>query len=228
MSEAHYLNKLYPLQDKILQLFSANNIRHYLTGGTALSRAYLQHRFSDDLDFFLNNDPGFETESDRAIDLLKKSFKQVTIDNRQTDFARLFIREDNVTLKLDFINDVTWHFNGFENTGVYYKVDNPINILSNKVAALNRQAAKDIADIIFICKKYSFTWPGIISDAAQKDNWVNEVDVLTFIKTFDQTKLLTDVAWIQSPDINSISETIKKICFDIASAGINSLSEIQD
>jgi predicted nucleotidyltransferase component of viral defense system len=52
MSEAHYLDKLYPVQDKILQAFSAGKIRHYLTGGTALSRSYLHHRYSDDLVFF--------------------------------------------------------------------------------------------------------------------------------------------------------------------------------
>ena len=98
-----------------------------------------------------------------------------------------------------------------------------LNILSNKIAALNRQASKDIADIIWICMKYSFTWPDMIGHAAQKDNWVNEVDVLTAIKTFDQEKLLADVAWAQIPDPSSINHDIKKICFDIASAGNNSL-----
>ena len=75
MSEAHYLNKLYPLQDRILQLFAAEGIKHYLTGGTALSRAFLHHRYSEDLDFFLNYDPDFEKESDRAIDLLHHHFE---------------------------------------------------------------------------------------------------------------------------------------------------------
>jgi hypothetical protein len=31
----------------------------YLTGGTALSRHYFNHRFSDDLDLFVNNDANF-------------------------------------------------------------------------------------------------------------------------------------------------------------------------
>jgi predicted nucleotidyltransferase component of viral defense system len=35
----------------------------YLTGGTALSRAYLNHRYSDDLDFFVNAVNDFETRS---------------------------------------------------------------------------------------------------------------------------------------------------------------------
>jgi hypothetical protein len=223
MSEAHYLNKLYPLQDSVLKVFAAEGIKHYLTGGTALSRAFLHHRYSDDLDFFLNNDPDFETESDRAIDLLHHHFESVTIDNRQLHFRRLFVLQETVTLKLDFVNDVAYHFNGFEKTTIYYKTDNPLNILSNKIAALNRQAAKDIADIIRICNNYAFTWPDIITQAANKDNWVNEVDVLTAIKTFNREKLLTDVAWTQPPDPDTINHDIKKICFDIASAGNNSL-----
>ena len=200
MSEAHYLNKLYPLQDRILQLFAAEGIKHYLTGGTALSRAFLHHRYSEDLDFFLNYDPDFEKESDRAIDLLHHHFEKVTTDNRQLHFRRLFVLQEAVTLKLDFVNDVAYHYNGFEQTNIYYKTDNPLNILSNKIAALNRQAAKDIADIIRICNKYAFTWPDTITQAANKDNWVNEVDVLTAIKTFNQEKLLTDAAWTKPPD----------------------------
>ena len=223
MSEAHYLNKLYPLQDRILQLFAAEGIKHYLTGGTALSRAFLHHRYSEDLDFFLNYDPDFEKESDRAIDLLHHHFEKVTTDNRQLHFRRLFVLQEAVTLKLDFVNDVAYHYNGFEQTNIYYKTDNPLNILSNKIAALNRQAAKDIADIIRICNKYAFTWPDIITQAANKDNWVNEVDVLTAIKTFNQEKLLTDVAWTKLPDPSTINYEIKKICFDIAYAGNNSL-----
>ena len=223
MSEAHYLNSLYPLQDMVLRLFTANNIRHYLTGGTALSRAFLHHRYSDDLDFFLNNDPDFEAESNRAIRLLQDNFEQVSIDNRQLHFGRVFITKENIMLKLDFVNDVSHHFNGFENKAIYHKVDNPLNILSNKIAALSRHAAKDIADIFFICQRHSFTWPDMINDASKKDNWVNEVDVLTAIKTFDLNKLATDVIWIKTPEFGTFSDIVKKICFDIASAGANSL-----
>jgi len=222
MSEAHYLNSLYPLQDSVLQLFTANNIPHYLTGDTALSRFFLQHRYSDDLDFFLNNDPDFEKESDRAISLLQNNFEQVSVNNRQLQFGRVFITKGNITLKLDFVNDVAHHLNDFEKKPLYHKIDNPLNILSNKIAALNRQAAKDIADILFICQRYSFTWPGIINDAAKKDNWVNEVDVLTAIKTFDVNKLASDVIWTNPPAPGAFSGPVKKICFDIASAAANS------
>lgn len=49
---AYYLDQLYPLQDKVLRVITECDTDFYLTGGTALSRVYLHHRFSDDLDPF--------------------------------------------------------------------------------------------------------------------------------------------------------------------------------
>lgn len=50
---AEYYNKvLYPLQDRAIVAFKDSPF--YLTGGTTLSRGYYNHRFSDDLDYFVN------------------------------------------------------------------------------------------------------------------------------------------------------------------------------
>ena len=54
MQDDYYQNILYPLQDKVLETIGKLPVRFYLTAGTALSRAYLHHRYSDDLDFFVN------------------------------------------------------------------------------------------------------------------------------------------------------------------------------
>ncbi|WP_456342326.1 nucleotidyl transferase AbiEii/AbiGii toxin family protein [Thermovibrio sp.] len=56
----YYYKLLYPMQDKILSaLFPKYRDKLYLTGGTALSRFYFQHRLSDDLDLF-SKDLDFE------------------------------------------------------------------------------------------------------------------------------------------------------------------------
>lgn len=44
------------LQSNFLREFFDRTQEFYLTGGTALSAFYLQHRLSEDLDFFTNND----------------------------------------------------------------------------------------------------------------------------------------------------------------------------
>jgi predicted nucleotidyltransferase component of viral defense system len=41
---------LYPLQDRILAVAAGYGDDLVLTGGTALARAYLHHRYSDDID----------------------------------------------------------------------------------------------------------------------------------------------------------------------------------
>src|SRR4051794_23764818 len=56
MDKVFYFERLYPLQDRILAVLTGVDTGFYLTGGTAASRGYLQHRLSDDLDFFVNDD----------------------------------------------------------------------------------------------------------------------------------------------------------------------------
>ena len=47
--------KLYQLQDEVLEVVFGVENEFYLTGGTCLSRFYKEKRYSDDLDFFTNN-----------------------------------------------------------------------------------------------------------------------------------------------------------------------------
>lgn len=119
MPGAHYLNKIYPLQDKLLQLFSEAMVRHYLTRSMALSRVYFKHRFLTTLNFFLNDDKDFESAPDYAINILQNRFEKVMIDNRRSGFLRAFIAEDEMTSTLDFSNDASFHYNGFERIFIY-------------------------------------------------------------------------------------------------------------
>jgi len=60
MSEDYYTNKLYPFQDLVLKKIMQVDDTFYLTGGTALGRYYLKHRYSDDLDLFVNRENDFK------------------------------------------------------------------------------------------------------------------------------------------------------------------------
>ena len=59
MDRSFYVDTLYPLQDQALWAITRTGTGFYLSGGTAASRGYLQHRFSDDLDLFVNDDERF-------------------------------------------------------------------------------------------------------------------------------------------------------------------------
>jgi predicted nucleotidyltransferase component of viral defense system len=67
----------------------------YLTGGTALSRFYLNHRYSDDLDFFVHQKSDFLDDVKKIIARLKKQFKLET-RVMTADFAQIFIHTKEI------------------------------------------------------------------------------------------------------------------------------------
>lgn len=107
MADPFYTRTLYPFQDDILRVITNLETGFYLTGGTAASRGYLHHRYSDDLDFFVNDDPDFALWVERVIQALNavKGWSQDVIA-RHDRFARLSIIRPDLVLKLEFINDV--------------------------------------------------------------------------------------------------------------------------
>lgn len=225
MQKDYYQNTLYPLQDKVLSVISDLPVDFYLTGGTALSRVFLHHRYSDDLDFFVNDSKEFKMQMNHVLEGLKNAtlnFSVITIDE---SFARLQVKEGNATLKLDFVNDVTFRSGSLISTNLFLRTDNIENILSNKITALGRSAAKDVIDIIYICGIHAFGWEKIMADAQQKDLWVNEVEVAQMIEQFQISKI-DEIYWIDSPPASEwISERIAIIIGDIITGKRNSLKE---
>lgn len=214
MQDNFYTNFLYPLQDSVLIKLLGANTDFYLTGGTALSRFYLNHRYSDDLDFFVNHVPDFQQQTNRCISLLEKSGLTLKKELYTSDFVRLFVIENGVPLKIEFINDVLFHFDGFMTSSLGFKIDSWQNILSNKISALQRNAEKDIADLLIICTKFEFDWVQMINAAKDKDSWVDEIEVSRIINNFDVQRLDV-VKWIAKPNTNWCADTLKIISEDV-------------
>lgn len=68
----YYEEKLYPFQDRVLKILRNCELPFYLTGGTAVSRGYLNHRYSDGLDLFVNNDTDFLPYVESAISAFER------------------------------------------------------------------------------------------------------------------------------------------------------------
>jgi predicted nucleotidyltransferase component of viral defense system len=60
----------------VLNILQQSGTDFFLTGGTALSRAYYNHRYSEDLDFFLNNSSNYDEQLDTVLALLMKHGKK--------------------------------------------------------------------------------------------------------------------------------------------------------
>lgn len=223
MPEKFYQNKIYPLQDEILRLVQSSNVDFYLTGGTALSRHYLQHRYSDDLDFFVNNHPDFKNQCKKIIDSFKQSKQQFEVTTAADTFVRIMIEGNQLSLKIDFVNDVPFHYGGFERSEIYNRIDNWRNILSNKICALSRLEPKDIIDIVFISRKYSFNWEDIFEEAKKKDIWTEPLKICKIIKEAPAESFQI-IKWITAVNTDEILKTLAKLHDDIFYGNINSLS----
>ena len=222
MLERDY-KKLYSFQNRFFKWWKTIDIPLYLTGGTALGRFYLNHRFSDDLDFFISNNPDYK----KYIEIIaKKLEQQFDLDKAQTvfydDYSRFFLYDNDVFLKLEFVNDVSYH-SGKLNNVFFGKIDTPVNILSNKLTAIiNRDEPKDIFDIIHISLNYNFSWREVFLDAKNKAI-LNEIDVEQRINTFP-IEWLKNVKWLrEKPNLNFYKECLRKIADDFLTGKDNSI-----
>jgi predicted nucleotidyltransferase component of viral defense system len=224
MPDKLYYNNLYAFQDAILKIVRNQKVDFYLTGGTALSRCYLNHRYSDDLDFFCNQSPNFKYQAQQVVKALRQDNLKIEIGTASDTFLRITALKDQMHLTIDFVNDVDLHYGGFETANFFPKIDSWRNILSNKLSAMTRMEPKDVADTLFIAKKYPFEWPEIIEEAKSKDLWVNPLDISRIIKEFP-VKLFDSIKWITSVDIKVLNIERLQMHDDIFYGRSNSLVE---
>lgn len=229
---AYYETKLYPVQDAVLKTLKTLELPFYLTGGTALSRGYYNHRYSDDLDLFVNNDKHFLQNTENAINKLKKSEFYVETEAMSNSHVRIKINSgidglNKKGLKIDFVNDIPVHFGVLKKTPVYYQTDSIRNILSNKYTALYRISPKDIVDICEIAKHTQFCWKDIINEAEQKESGIDLKEVSEIFKMYDENTL-SKIHWIKAPDYNLLNLQINQIAYDMITMSNNSLFNKQE
>lgn len=224
MHERFYLDKLYPLQDQILNLLSRVESDFYLTGGTALSRHYLNHRFSDDLDFFFNRSVNFKRDTQQAIELIKETY-ETEIRVASESYVQIMVLPSDIALKIEFVNDVGFRYGTPVPAELFIRTDHWRNILSNKLTALSREAPKDFVDIIFLSQNFSFNWLEIVEEAKQKDSWINELQISNTLGNYSIEKTSV-VNWINKPDFRAMQDVIKIIAKDILLGVDNSLAKM--
>jgi len=216
-------NKLYLLQDKFLTWWNTLGLPFYLTGGTALGRFYLNHRYSDDLDFFVNEDPDFGKHIQLIIKELKKYFKtDISKAIVTEEFARVFIDDSGIFMKVEFVNDVAYRA-GIPVISSHGNIDTVINILSNKLTAIvGRDEPKDVFDIVTIAINFSFNWKEMFNHSKGKAI-INEIDVEQRLFSFPLISL-SNIDWLVKPINNEIfEENLRKIADDFMLGNDNSL-----
>jgi hypothetical protein len=229
MPENFYKEKLYPLQDGALKIVKESGTPFYLSGGTALSRFYLNHRFSDDIDLFLNNDEKYSeyvtvllNNIERAEILSIDSSRIIKTENYTQIYVINNTEENQTKLKIDIVNDVSSHFGEFCYDKVLGKIDSWQNILSNKLTAIFRYEPKDIVDIWAISKAFSFSWKTIIEQAKIKEAGLDPLTVIEILNSFP-INLLDSIKWSTKINADIFAADMAIISNDIFEGKNNSL-----
>ncbi len=218
-SEIFYKEKMYPLQNRILNVINESSPSLYLTGGTALSRFYLFHRYSDDLDLFTNADKNFPEEVEKAVKGIL-GIRGIKLKNSLSGvgegYIRLEVEDGDVSLTVDFVNDVAFRVGSPQKIdGIL--VDNVANIMTNKISALiGRDELKDIVDVREICRTFKFDWGKVLDASLNKEASVDSEYIdykLSNLARFlgNHPDFLESINWIRKPDTNLFISDLMEI-----------------
>lgn len=154
MAENNILSKN---QQDILSIISKDKLicdNFYLTGGTALAEFYLQHRLSEDLDFFSENE--FEAQSISVfLEKIKKEAKIKKVEYQQSFNRNLFFLDltDGDKIKMEFTYFPFERIEKRQKIGDLY-IDSLLDIAVNKVFTIyQKPRSRDFVDLYFILKK---------------------------------------------------------------------------
>lgn len=176
----------------------------YFTGGTALSVVYLNHRESEDLDFF-SEKPYDKIQILDIVNQWNKSLSSKVL-YQDKDRVQIFnlIFKDNSQLKLDFASYPYKRLHKGQNLGKI-QVDSKLDIAVNKLLTTNqRTEIKDFVDLYFLLKEYTI-WD-LMSGVKAKFNL--ELDPLMIAGDFIKVKHIQILPKMLIPlDIKKLQES---------------------
>lgn len=163
-------------QKAVLDLISLEKYfteNYYLAGGTALAEFYLQHRMSEDLDFFIEKK---EVNPFPIVTFFKKNLKVLNLKKWETKrvlgLHSFFLHfKDKAILKVDF------NYYPFPriNRGVKYnglEIESIYDIGVDKVHTIVlKPRARDYIDVYFIMKEKSYSFQELLMQAKAKFDW---------------------------------------------------------
>lgn len=205
------------LQDQFLDRFFSTQFasKFYLTGGTALSRFYLNHRESVDLDLFTNDKLVDFASLNLVIGQIARELNLKIISQITTNSYLQFIFEDqnNENLKIDLVKDVGIQLGQTEKRGKVV-IDSLENIAVNKVLAVfGRTDAKDFVDLYFLLERKNFVLEDLIEKAKKKDVGLSEFYLAGAIANFKNVSIWPKM--LVELNKNDLKKFYNKISTDI-------------
>jgi predicted nucleotidyltransferase component of viral defense system len=172
----------------------------YLTGGTALSEFYFQHRLSEDFDFF--SETPFEDKE--ILDWVGKTARELKVNEVEYKTLRgqltFFLHFSTSVVKIDFA------FYPFPHLGEFSKhqslrVASILDIGVNKIQAIQtRKRGRDFFDLYFILTQGGLSIEQLLQEYRNKFNIVLSAQELSkhfmgVLEAIDQPRFLGKVDW---------------------------------
>ncbi len=158
-------------QQLLLHLFSSEtNIKKhfYLSGGTALAEYYLNHRFSEDLDFFTEKEIDPMSIQVFIKDIADKAGVKKTDFQQSFNRNLVFLHFEDEVIKTEF---TYYPFTQLESPkeidGMY--IDSLIDIAVNKTFTIyQKPRSRDFIDLYFIMKEQIWSFSDLRKKARMK------------------------------------------------------------
>lgn len=161
------------IQEKFLKLFSKSTLskQFYFSGGTALSYYYLNHRYSEDLDFFSEEE--FDTvQISVFLKSIKKEIGYLSFDYQQSFNRNIYhLRFKDSVLKVEFT------YYPFIQVQKPKKIDGILvdsltDIATNKLFTISQNArGRDYFDLFYINQKEKISLEKLRKLAKIKFDW---------------------------------------------------------
>lgn len=205
-------------QEKVLDCVMENrgiSETFYLTGGTALAEFYLQHRYSDDLDFFTSREDFPQFKVEKFAQTVKEKVGANDIVYRRLHDRRIFFFEKgNKELKVEFTYYPFAQIEkGQDVNGL--SIDSLEDLSANKLMALfDRTEPKDFVDIYFIIQKADIPLEKILANVKKKFQF--SFDPLTLGSEFAKIRTIKELPKMKEPlSVNELKKFFEKLALNL-------------
>lgn len=162
------------LQWEFLSFFFQGAPPFFLTGGTALSAFYLQHRYSEDLDLFTLDSDAFDRVPLYVADTTAKLTASVASLQTAPQFRRYQLSRKGESVIVDFVREVVPQISEEKNRFDGIVVDTLDDITANKICTvISRAEIKDYIDLYFLGRA-GYPLENYIESAQRKDAGVSQ------------------------------------------------------
>jgi|SRR3990172_4525040 len=177
------------LQWELLSFFFQGNPPFFLTGGTALSAFYLQHRYSQDLDLFTLDSDAFDRVPLYVADTATRLAVSVASLQTAPQFHRYRLSRNKESVIVDFVREVVPQISEEKNRFEGITVDTLVDITANKICTvISRAEIKDYIDLYFLGRA-GYPLENYIKEAQRKDAGVSQATLAYLLSEFRLSKV---------------------------------------